>query len=81
MGMPHRGRLAMMIVNQNYPMKNLFYKIKGGNDIPAEIPFGTDDIPTHIGVSNTRKYFSGGNVDSHNPLTVSMVHNPSHLES
>lgn len=56
------------------------YKIKGGNDIPEDIPFGTDDIPTHTAVSNTKKYPIGGDMASCHPVTVSMVHNSSHLE-
>lgn len=56
------------------------YKIKGGHDIPEEIPFGTDDIATHISVSNTKKYPIGGDIHSNHPVTVSTVHNPSHLE-
>lgn len=56
------------------------YKIKGGCDIPEEIPFRTDDIPTHISVSNTKRYPLGGDMANANPVTVSMVHNPSHLE-
>lgn len=58
----------------------MVHKIKGGHDIPTEISFGTDDIATHISVSNTKKYPIGGDIASVHPVTVSTVHNPSHLE-
>ena len=32
--MPHRGRLATLVVLNDYPMQNLLYKIAGNNDIP-----------------------------------------------
>lgn len=57
--MPHRGRLATLIVVNDYPFKNLVHKIKGNNDIPEEITDRIDDIPTHIAISNN-KYFSHG---------------------
>jgi 2-oxoglutarate dehydrogenase complex dehydrogenase (E1) component-like enzyme len=40
-----------------------------------------DDIPTHIGPSNSRIYVNSGALENHHKLTVSMVNNPSHLES
>jgi hypothetical protein len=54
--MPHRGRLATLIVLNDYPLKNLLYKVAGNNDIPEEIIDRVDDIPTHISVSNTKKF-------------------------
>lgn len=80
LGMPHRGRLATLAIIQDYPIRNLVHKIKGGYDIPSEIPFGTDDIATHISVSNTKRFIVGGDASSVHPVTVSTVHNPSHLE-
>ena len=59
LGMPHRGRLATLIVLNEYPFRNLLYKATGKNDIPEEIVDRIDDIPTHIGVSNTKRYNSG----------------------
>lgn len=58
----------------------MFYKIKGGNDIPEEITFGLDDIASHIGISNTRSFHIGVNELKNHPVTVSNVHNSSHLE-
>jgi 2-oxoglutarate dehydrogenase complex dehydrogenase (E1) component-like enzyme len=34
LSMPHRGRLATLVVLNDYPMQNLLYKIAGNNDIP-----------------------------------------------
>jgi 2-oxoglutarate dehydrogenase E1 component len=82
LGMPHRGRLATLVVVNDYPMRNLLYKIKGNNDLPAEIIDRVDDIPTHIAVSNTKKFtWSGADNTRNKDVTLTMVHNPSHLES
>lgn len=81
LGMPHRGRLASLVVINDYPMRNLLYKVKGNNDIPEEIVDRVDDIPTHIAVSNTKKFASGGDSSKNKDVTLTMVHNPSHLES
>jgi 2-oxoglutarate dehydrogenase complex dehydrogenase (E1) component-like enzyme len=57
LAMPHRGRLASLVVVNGYPFRNLVYKVKGSNDIPEVIKESIDDIPTHIAVSN-KKVFS-----------------------
>jgi probable 2-oxoglutarate dehydrogenase E1 component DHKTD1 len=59
LGMPHRGRLATLVVLNEYPFRNLLYKAAGANDIPAEITDRMDDMPTHIAVSNSKKFTSG----------------------
>jgi len=81
--MPHRGRLATLVVLNDYPFRNLLYKVAGNNDIPAEIVDRIDDIPTHIAVSNTKKFITcTGSLKSDNKrVTLTIVHNPSHLES
>lgn len=56
LAMPHRGRLASLVVVNDYPMRNLLYKVAGNNDVPEEITDRIDDIPTHIAVSNTKKF-------------------------
>ena len=83
LGMPHRGRLSTLVVLNDYPMRNLLYKVDGNNDIPEEVRDRNDDIPTHIAVSNTKKFSSStGSAESDNKrVTLTMVHNPSHLES
>lgn len=80
-GMPHRGRLATLVVLNQYPFRNLLYKAAGANDIPEEIVDRMDDMPTHIAVSNTQVFRSGDKATSHKKSTLTMVHNPSHLES
>jgi len=79
--MPHRGRLASLVVINDYPMRNLFYKVKGNNDIAEELEDRIDDMPTHIAVSNTKKFSLGGDTSRNKDVTLTMVHNPSHLES
>lgn len=81
--MPHRGRLASLVVLNDYPMRNLLYKVSGKNDIDPELKDRIDDIPTHIAVSNSKKFStSTGSLKSDKKkVTLSMIHNPSHLES
>ena len=83
LGMPHRGRLASLVVLNDYPMRNLLHKVSGKNDIPAEVTDRIDDLPTHIAVSNTKRFSTAtGSLKSKNKkVTFTMVHNPSHLES
>jgi len=81
LGMPHRGRLATLIVLNEYPFRNLLYKAAGKNDVPEEIEDRIDDIPTHIAVSNTKRFSSGHKEHQTKKVTLTMVHNPSHLES
>lgn len=79
--MPHRGRLATLVVLNDYPFRNVINKVKGNNEIPDEILDWIDDIPTHIAVSNKKKFVSGGNPAKHHEITLTTIHNPSHLES
>ena len=79
--MPHRGRLATLVVLNEYPFRNLLYKASGKNDIPEEIVDRVDDIPTHIAISNTKKFTSGNKDEKTEKVTLTMIHNPSHLES
>ncbi len=81
LGMPHRGRLATLVVLNDYPFRNLLYKAAGNNDIPPEINERADDMPTHIAVSNSKKFTSGAKDTKNNVTTLTMIHNPSHLES
>ena len=79
--MPHRGRLATLVVLNEYPFRNLLYKASGKNDILEELVDRVDDIPTHIAISNTKKFTSGNKDEKTNKVTLTMIHNPSHLES
>jgi len=53
MGISHRGRMNLLVNILDYPVKDLFYKIAGGGDIPSEIYNFSDDVPHHISTSNT----------------------------
>lgn len=83
LGMPHRGRLSTLVVLNDYPMRNLLYKVAGNNDVPAELVDRVDDIPTHIAVSNSKKFSTstGSEKSAKKKVTLTMIHNPSHLES
>lgn len=83
LAMPHRGRLATLVVLNDYPMRNLLHKVAGNNHIDPKFTDRIDDIPTHIAVSNTKKFStSTGSLKSDKKkVTLSMIHNPSHLES
>lgn len=81
LGMPHRGRLATLVVLNEYPFRNLLYKASGKNDIPAELVDRIDDMPTHIAVSNTKRYQTHRPDSDPQKTTLTMIHNPSHLES
>ncbi|RHY66777.1 hypothetical protein DYB30_011704 [Aphanomyces astaci] len=67
-GMPHRGRLALLVGILKYPVHQLLRKIQGFSDYPEHI-VGLDDVSSHIAQS----------VDV-NGVHVSLLHNPSHLE-
>ena len=73
----HRGKLAVLVSLMNYPMRNLFYKIRGHSLMPQEYNaaspyYYVDDIATHIAVTAERPELKN--------VKISMLHNPSHLE-
>ena len=80
LGMPHRGRLNILPIIFDYPLVNLLAKISGKRDIPQEVA-GIDDVVHHVSVSNTKTFFLDGNLSDHRNITVTMLHNPSHLEA
>lgn len=76
-GMPHRGRLNLLTELLNYPPRALFHKIKGNNEFPEEEMEENElpgDVLSHISQS-TSLDFGGAQ-----PLNVSLLPNPSHLE-
>ena len=79
--MPHRGRLATLVILNEYPFRNLLYKASGKNDVPEDLVDRIDDIPTHIAVSNSKRFTSGRPDSNAQKVTMTMIHNPSHLES
>ncbi|CAD8055653.1 unnamed protein product [Paramecium sonneborni] len=72
--MAHRGRFPIMSSLLDYPASDIFRKIMGENDLPQEYTFGVDDVVHHLSTSNKKKF-------NNKDLTITVVHNPSHLEA
>ena len=70
----HRGKLSILASLLNYPLRNLFYKIKGHSLLPEELNdsgvYFLDDI--HMGLTAERKELKG--------LALSFLNNSAHLE-
>lgn len=77
-GMPHRGRLALLVSLLEYPAHKIFHKVRGNSEFPAHIR-GVDDVSSHIAQS-VDKHFAGGANGQASSVRVSLLHNPSHLE-
>ncbi|KIK54180.1 hypothetical protein GYMLUDRAFT_48977 [Collybiopsis luxurians FD-317 M1] len=76
-GMPHRGRLNFLTDPQllQYPATALFHKIRGGSEFPEQL--GVEgDVISHL-VSSVQLEYQGAK----DPLKVSLLPNPSHLEA
>jgi len=80
LAMPHRGRFNVLIDLLDYPAAELFRKIAGKNDLPADYYTGIDDVTSHVAASARRAY-SRGTSQGSQEINVSMLHNPSHLEA
>ncbi|CAG8448225.1 3748_t:CDS:10 [Gigaspora rosea] len=65
--MPHRGRLNLLTDLLHFSPTRLFHKIKGNSEFPEDLPA--------TAISSTLGYGSA------KPITVSLLHNPSHLEA
>ncbi|KAG0366465.1 dehydrogenase E1 and transketolase domain-containing protein 1 [Gamsiella multidivaricata] len=74
LGMPHRGRLNLLTDLMQYNPTGLFSKVKGNPEFPAGLP-ATGDVLSHIANSPKLDY---GEAE---PIHISMLHNPSHLEA
>ncbi|KAG6906841.1 hypothetical protein DXG01_011744 [Tephrocybe rancida] len=74
LGMPHRGRLNLLTDLLQYPASALFNKIKGGSEIPEELG-AEGDVLSHLVASPSLDY------GAPNPIKVSLLPNPSHLEA
>ncbi|KAF5378852.1 hypothetical protein D9615_006945 [Tricholomella constricta] len=74
LGMPHRGRLNLLTDLLKFSPAALFNKIKGGSELPEELG-AEGDVLSHLVSSPTLNY------GSTNPLKVSLLPNPSHLEA
>ena len=73
LGMPHRGRLNMLVSVMGKPYRQLFHEFQGGSAKPSDVQ-GSGDVKYHLGASSDRS-FDGNNVH------LSLTANPSHLEA
>ncbi|KAG0041429.1 hypothetical protein BGZ83_001822 [Gryganskiella cystojenkinii] len=74
LGMPHRGRLNLLTDLMQYNPTALFSKVKGNPEFPINLP-ASGDVLSHIANSPKIDYGEA------QPIHVSMLHNPSHLEA
>ena len=72
LGMPHRGRLNVLVNVMAKPESALFHEFKGGSANPEDVE-GSGDVKYHLGTSSDRE-FDG------NKVHLSLTANPSHLE-
>ncbi|EKM75012.1 hypothetical protein AGABI1DRAFT_123391 [Agaricus bisporus var. burnettii JB137-S8] len=75
LAMPHRGRLNLLTDLLQYSPTALFHKIKGGSEYPEELG-AEGDVLSHLVSSPTLNYDG-----AENPIKVSLLPNPSHLEA
>jgi probable 2-oxoglutarate dehydrogenase E1 component DHKTD1 len=76
MGIPHRGRLNVLVNLLGYPASDLFRKISGKTDTPIDLPGAIDDVTSHIARSTPVEYETS---QGKKKIYISTVHNPSHL--
>ncbi|KAF7298919.1 2-oxoglutarate dehydrogenase E1 component mitochondrial [Mycena indigotica] len=74
-GMPHRGRLNFLTDLLQYSATALFHKIKGGAEVPEDLG-AEGDVLSHLAASPNLQYDG-----ALNPIQVSLLPNPSHLEA
>jgi 2-oxoglutarate dehydrogenase E1 component len=72
LGMPHRGRLNVLVNVMGKPYRQLFHEFQGGSANPGDVE-GSGDVKYHLGASSDRE-FDGKKVH------LSLTANPSHLE-
>ncbi|MGR3503041.1 2-oxoglutarate dehydrogenase E1 component [Pseudaestuariivita sp.] len=72
-GMPHRGRLSVLVNVMGKPYKAVFNEFQGGSFKPEDVD-GSGDVKYHLGASSDRE-FDG------NSVHLSLTANPSHLEA
>lgn len=73
-GMPHRGRLNLLIGLLEYPPEALFHKLAGNAEFPAECAHMTGDVISHIAHQAAVPMASGS-------VNVTLLPNSSHLEA
>ena len=77
LGMAHRGRLNVLAHTVGRPYATIFGEFEGGHrqdDDPAADHHGTGDVKYHLGAEGAYNTRSG------HSITVTLAHNPSHLE-
>ncbi|MDH7638708.1 2-oxoglutarate dehydrogenase E1 component [Sphingomonas oryzagri] len=73
LGMPHRGRLNVLVNVMGKPYRAVFSEFAGGSANPEDVG-GSGDVKYHLGTSTDRE-FDGIKVH------MSLAANPSHLEA
>lgn len=73
MGMPHRGRLNVLVNVTRQPLEELFTKFD--SKLEAD-EIGSGDVKYHLGLSTERI-----NRTTNNKIKMVIVANPSHLEA
>lgn len=76
-GMPHRGRLNLLVNTLKVPPEVLFRKMTGRNEYERRSESFIGDVLSHI---YTSELLSAAGSDSDKPLQVTLLPNPSHLE-
>jgi 2-oxoglutarate dehydrogenase E1 component len=74
LGMAHRGRLNVLAHTVGRPYVALFSEFEGLHHTETSDEFGTGDVKYHLGAEGSYVTQSG------KAITVSLAHNPSHLE-
>lgn len=75
-GMPHRGRLNVLSNVVHKPLETIFAEFQGIFPESENSEWGNSgDVKYHLGTSYTRNYPNG------KKLTISLLANPSHLET
>ena len=72
LGMPHRGRLNVLVNVMGKTYRQLFHEFQGGSSNPGDVE-GSGDVKYHLGASSDRE-FDGQKIH------LSLTANPSHLE-
>lgn len=84
-GMPHRGRLNTLDLLLGFPAALTFRKMSGLAEFDlSRVPNCTGDVLSHLFITNKLVYDCGQSCDPEsesNKITVSLLPNPSHLET
>ncbi len=71
----HRGRLNMLTGVLQFPLSQLFHKVKGNYEFPNKYKdYFYGDVISHLAIDKELSY-------NQNKINISLLHNPSHLEA